>query len=149
MSPSNVFKIHFNIIIHLRLGLPSGNFFRLLTKTLYSSPDIIRVISQKEWNWRGLWHVWGRVEMHTEFWWGSLRERDHLQDISIDRKMILKWNKWCTPSVTNIFLFYFFKCWHLVSAWLGHHQASIYKNLKKACAYNSSISWDSIHLLCL
>jgi hypothetical protein len=37
-----------------------------------------------------MWQVWRRVEMHAEFWWGSLRERDHLQDKSIDRKMILK-----------------------------------------------------------
>jgi hypothetical protein len=29
-----------------------------------------------------------------------------------------------------LFLFYRFKCWHLVSARIGHHQANIYKNLK-------------------
>ena len=25
---------------------------------------------------QGMWHVKGRGEMHTEFWWGNLKERD-------------------------------------------------------------------------
>jgi hypothetical protein len=41
-------------------------------------------------------------------------------------KTISKWNKICTPSVTTIFLFYF-KCRQLVSFWIGHYQANIYK----------------------
>jgi hypothetical protein len=24
--------------------------------------------------------LWGRGETYTEFWWGNLRERDHLED---------------------------------------------------------------------
>jgi hypothetical protein len=34
--------------------------------------------------------------MHAGFWWGNLRERDHLEDESEDGKMILKWifKKW-------------------------------------------------------
>jgi len=32
----------------------------------------------------------GRGEMHTGCWWGYLRERDHLEDVSIDGKIILK-----------------------------------------------------------
>jgi hypothetical protein len=35
-------------------------------------------------------------EAHTGFWWGNLRERDHLEDPGLDRKIILRWifKKW-------------------------------------------------------
>ena len=38
--------------------------------------------------------LWGTWEVHTEFWWGDLMDRDHLEDIGIDwkKKSILK--KW-------------------------------------------------------
>ena len=29
--------------------------------------------------------------MHTEFWWENVRERDHLEELSIDERIILKW----------------------------------------------------------
>jgi hypothetical protein len=34
--------------------------------------------------------------VHTEFWWEDLREGDHLEDRSIDGRMILKltFKKW-------------------------------------------------------
>ena len=35
-----------------------------------------------------MWDVWGDV--HTWFWWGQLKERDNLEDLGIDRSMILK-----------------------------------------------------------
>jgi hypothetical protein len=37
-----------------------------------------------------MWHVWGTGEVRTGFWWGDLRERDQLQDLSVDGG-ILKW----------------------------------------------------------
>jgi hypothetical protein len=38
----------------------------------------------------------GRGEAHTGFWWGYPRERDHLEDLGVDRKIILRWifEKW-------------------------------------------------------
>jgi len=41
-----------------------------------------------------------------------------------------RWNQICPPSVTTVFLFYYFSYWQLVSASIGHRQATIYKNLK-------------------
>ena len=34
--------------------------------------------------------------MHTGFWWGDLKERDHLEDLGVDRRIVLKWifKKW-------------------------------------------------------
>jgi len=29
--------------------------------------------------------------MHTDFWLGNLKERDHLEHLSIDGRIILKW----------------------------------------------------------
>jgi hypothetical protein len=47
---------------------------------LYSSPNIIRVIKSRRVRWAGhVAHV-GKREVRTGFWWGDLREGDHLGD---------------------------------------------------------------------
>ena len=35
-------------------------------------------------------------EVYTEFWWGNLKERDHLGDPGVDERIILRWifRKW-------------------------------------------------------
>ena len=41
-------------------------------------------------------HVWGKGEVRTGFWWGDMRERDHLEDPGVDGRIILKliFKKW-------------------------------------------------------
>ena len=43
-----------------------------------------------------MYHVWGRGEVHREFWWRNLSEDDHLEDPGVDGRIILKWifEKW-------------------------------------------------------
>jgi hypothetical protein len=38
----------------------------------------------------------GKRKVHTEFWWGDLREDDHMGDPGVYGRIILKWNfeKW-------------------------------------------------------
>jgi hypothetical protein len=36
--------------------------------------------------------IWGRGEVHTRFWWENLRERNHLENLSVDGRGICKWN---------------------------------------------------------
>ena len=36
-------------------------------------------------------YVWGTGEVHTEFWWGELREGEHLKDPGLAGRIILKW----------------------------------------------------------
>ena len=38
-----------------------------------------------------MWHVWGTGEVHTMFRWEDPREGDHLEDLSVDGRIILKW----------------------------------------------------------
>ena len=56
---------------------------------LYCSPNIIRMIKSRRW----AGHVArvGREEVYTGFWWGNLRERDHLDDPGVDGSTILRW----------------------------------------------------------
>jgi hypothetical protein len=37
-----------------------------------------------------------RGEAYKGFWWGNLKERDHLEDPSVDRRITLRWiyRKW-------------------------------------------------------
>jgi hypothetical protein len=36
-----------------------------------------------------MWHVWGRGEVDTGLWWWNLKERDHLQDLSVSGRVML------------------------------------------------------------
>jgi hypothetical protein len=36
------------------------------------------------------------LELHIQLWWENLRERDHLEDVGLDGRIILEWiiKKW-------------------------------------------------------
>jgi len=38
-----------------------------------------------------MWHVWGRREVDTGFWWGDMRARNNLEGLGVDRRIILNW----------------------------------------------------------
>ena len=51
---------------------------------LYSSPSIFRVIKSRIMMWAGHVAPMGVGESYSGFWWGNLRERDHLGDPGVD-----------------------------------------------------------------
>jgi ABC-type ATPase with predicted acetyltransferase domain len=51
---------------------------------LYSSLNIVRLIKSRIMRCEGHVARIGRVVVHTGFWWGYTRERDHLKDPDLD-----------------------------------------------------------------
>jgi hypothetical protein len=39
---------------------------------------------------QGVWHVLDTGEARTGSWWGDMRQRDHLEDLDVDGRIILK-----------------------------------------------------------
>jgi hypothetical protein len=37
-----------------------------------------------------MWHVWETEKVHRGLWWGELMEINHLEDLDIGRRIILK-----------------------------------------------------------
>ena len=55
---------------------------------LYSSPNIIWAIKLRRMRWaRHVSMYGGGGEGYTGFWWGNLRERDHLEDPGVDERI--------------------------------------------------------------
>jgi hypothetical protein len=62
-----------------------------LNNDVYSSPNVGYSGDQLQWNeMGGAYSTCGGGEMHKGFWWGNLRERDQLEDLGIDLRIILK-----------------------------------------------------------
>jgi hypothetical protein len=58
---------------------------------LYSSPNSVRLIKARKMRWAAHVARMGRGEVHTGLWWGNLTEINHLEDLGVDGKIILKW----------------------------------------------------------
>ena len=58
---------------------------------LYTSSNIIQAIKRRRMTWTGHVACMETGEVRTGFWWGDLREIDSLEDLSVDRRTILKW----------------------------------------------------------
>ena len=56
---------------------------------VYWSPNIVRVIKLRIMRWAGHVARLGQAEVYIGFWWGNLRERDHLGDPGVDERIIL------------------------------------------------------------
>jgi hypothetical protein len=39
---------------------------------------------------QGMWHIWGRRELHTKVLWGNVKERDHLGHLGTDGEINIK-----------------------------------------------------------
>jgi hypothetical protein len=63
---------------------------------LYCSPNIVRVIKSRRMRMAGHVACRGRREVYTGFWWGNLREGDHLEEPGVDGRLILRimFRKW-------------------------------------------------------
>jgi hypothetical protein len=63
---------------------------------LYSSLNILRAIKSRRMRWTGHVARTGAGEVHKGIRWEDMIERDHLEDINVDRRIILKWifKKW-------------------------------------------------------
>jgi len=58
---------------------------------LYSSPNIVRVINSRRMRSEGHVACMDLALVYTGFWWGNLRERDHLEGPDIDGRITLRW----------------------------------------------------------
>ena len=55
------------------------------------SQNIVWVIKSRRMRWVGNVARMGRGDVYTGFWWGNLRERDHLEYPGVDWRIILRW----------------------------------------------------------
>jgi hypothetical protein len=84
-TPSYFLNIHFNIIIP-----PSSKLHNEGLHKVYSSSNIIRMMKSRRMRWAGHVARMGRRGMHIGYWWGSQKERDHLEEKDVSGWTILK-----------------------------------------------------------
>ena len=65
-------------------------------KLITAHPILFGWQNRKEWDGRGVQHVWGRGQAYSGFRCGTMREREHLEEPCVDGRIILRWifRKW-------------------------------------------------------
>jgi hypothetical protein len=58
---------------------------------LYCSPNVIWVNKSRRMRWDGNVARMGAGEVCTGFWLGDMSERDHLEDLGVEGKVVLEW----------------------------------------------------------
>jgi hypothetical protein len=82
-----VFENRVSMILGSKMDVATGEWGRLYNEELhdlYCSPNIIRMGKSRRMMWVG-------HEVHMgayRVWWGNLRERDHLEDLGIDGRIV-------------------------------------------------------------
>jgi hypothetical protein len=59
--------------------------------SLYSSPNIVRVIKSRRMRWAGHVARMGRGEVFTGFWLGVPKLRDHWEELGVGGRITLRW----------------------------------------------------------
>ena len=70
-----------------------GNWRKLLTEEVYNLPsklNITRAIESINLIWTGRVTHMERREIYTGFWWGNVKEKDRLEDVGVDKRVMLK-----------------------------------------------------------
>jgi hypothetical protein len=57
---------------------------------MYSSTDTLGTQNQGRFDGRSMQHAWETREFHTEFWPENLKERNRLEELGIDERIILE-----------------------------------------------------------
>jgi len=60
------------------------------TNDVYSSPNIFQVIKSRRMRWAGHVARMGERRGVYRFWWGNLKETDHLGDPGVNGRIILR-----------------------------------------------------------
>jgi hypothetical protein len=59
--------------------------------SLYSSPNIVRMIKSRRLRWADVCHAWRRGDVFTGFWLGRPKVKDHWEDLGVGEKIKLSW----------------------------------------------------------